>query len=145
MMQAGSGQEAKRGKVLIQTLRLDHPVLGSFSGMRRIPFYEEEIDKEGILSTAIQPYYSVLRCGMLEPGLSLNAAYGFVNALGNGPAFEVLGPVQHYSKDKRWHLSEVMIKVRNDGQSAKAAKQRLRQAMERVGAKRSGRVEIIPI
>ena len=148
MMQVSgrAGRKQKRGKVLIQTLRLDHPVLGVVQRHETHTFYEEEIRQRR--NFKYPPFNRIIRITLLhaEPGLSLNAAYGLVNALGNGPAFEVLGPVQPaIARIRGKYLSEVMIKVRNDGQSAKAAKQRLRQAMERVAAKKEWKkVEIIP-
>ncbi|HAE14157.1 MAG TPA: primosomal protein N' [Bacteroidetes bacterium] len=148
MMQVSgrAGRKQKRGKVLIQTLRLDHPVLGFVQRHETHTFYEEEIRQRR--NFKYPPFNRIIRITLrhAEPGLSLNAAYGLVNALGNGPAFEVLGPVQPaIARIRGKYLSEVMIKVRNDGQSAKAAKQRLRQAMERVAAKKEWKkVEIIP-
>ena len=61
MMQVSgrAGRKQKAGKkVLIQTLRLDHPVLGFVQRHETHTFMKKKSDKEGILAPAIQPYYS---------------------------------------------------------------------------------------
>lgn len=129
-----AGRKHKRGLVLIQALRTDHPVLQFVQQNDYKGFYQREIAERR--QFGYPPFTRLIRLTFRhgQQDMVQSTAHWFANGLRPTLGKHVLGPAQPgIARIRNKHLMELLLKFPNNSQAVELVKQAVRQQLERQG------------